>query len=277
MLMEGSTMREGKYSQNIRKAVDRGHEAVATQWIAGQPQLTQPKPAGTGTGTALVSCSSPAFTARKRIEASGRPREAPTKASSSAARPRPTRADGAMCPPAKVATSTRGRSPLRAMQPHSRLSQCGHRGAQRDYQQVGRLHEKVDDSERWRDLLAGPMAVSLPAGGERPPLTAAGGCLFVFQVSTSRPGQAVAEVLPEEHSVRQGSDGVRRRSTRTTTSPRPCMCWAMTAGKNFSRAKERHEVDSVPQNDVRPHQEPAAADVSWNGGYAGTVLATRST
>jgi len=67
LLMEGSTIKDGKYADNIRKAVDWFMEPGRCQrnGLIGNPNNPRSRPA-TCTATASAYCSCPKFMARKK-------------------------------------------------------------------------------------------------------------------------------------------------------------------------------------------------------------------
>ncbi len=73
-LMEGSTLKEGKYSEQITKAVNwfLAPEAPHQRRQNRRPRVTPPNRPATCTARASARCSSPAFTARKRTRSNAR-------------------------------------------------------------------------------------------------------------------------------------------------------------------------------------------------------------
>ena len=110
LLMEGSTIREGKYADNIRRAVDWLMDRVQPNGLIGNPN--NPTEAGRymyghGFGLLFLACvygEEEDADRRKKLE-----KHPDARPSSSPARPRRTAAAGATSRRRTAATSTRAR------------------------------------------------------------------------------------------------------------------------------------------------------------------------
>ena len=265
LLMEGSTLREGKYTDQLAKAVNWFLAPAASSRTACSATPNNPtERAGTCTATAsallfLASVYGEEEDEDRRKKLEKLPHEGRRVHRGKSPRP-DKRRRGATSRATDGGNFDEGSVTITQLQALRAARNAGIAVPKEIIDKAVEVPRRLHDARRRRSSTACAGGGRGRGGQERPPLTAAAvACAFSAGEYNDELRQEVDQVLQGEHPDRQGPRWPTT-STRATTTPRPCTSSATTAtAKLFPKRAEGHWLtwSEVQGSDVRlPQAQP---------------------